>query len=683
MAGFSASAVLAVLLGALLLPVLFVPYVAWTYRRRGTLGSGHAVLAAAAVVYAMALWTYTIVPLPDPAALECTAGAPTQLVPFASLGDIDLATNGLSDPALVQLVANVSLFVPFGMLVRHLLAARRPAWMVVLAAAVTSLLVELTQLTAVWGLYPCPYRVFDVDDLLTNTLGAALGLLLAPLLRLIPGQHSIPVERARTVGRGRRLVGMAVDVTAVHVVALTLYVALALVARERRWLGPDPDYGPLYGSVLVGVSLVLLLLLPRLARGATPGQLLTYVRPVTRDGDEPRAGTGLMRWVTGSGGYFLLLSAGSLLGQDALALLAHAWLVLAGAIVLLRHPRGLSGYVTGLTVVDSRDPRSPAGQARGVDPRSLTVAVLVVVTGAYLAYAAFAAVAQLAPGVGAGVGLLGLTLLGLATLALVPALIVNGVVTVRREGLSPATLLPILAAAAAVAVPTVVVASILVGSRWAVAPAVAALAVSGYLGFLFVAFLLYGQWYARRRPEGHVDAVVVLGSRVFDDRVPPLLAARIDRGIEVLDHLLDHDPEAPTVLVCSGGQGPDETVAEGAAMARYALAHGAPPQRVLAETASRTTQENLVLSRQLLAEHGLGEEMIVVTNDFHAFRAGIISREVGVVADVIGATTARYYFPAAVLREFVGVLARTPLLHATIAVLLAVGTAALTVLLFA
>ena len=74
---------------------------------------------------------------------------------------------------------------------------------------------------------------------------------------------------------------------------------------------------------------------------------------------------------------------------------------------------------------------------------------------------------------------------------------------------------------------------------------------------------------------------------------------------------------------------------------------------------------------------------LVVTNDFHAFRAGIISREVGVVADVIGATTARYYFPAAVLREFVGVLARTPLLHATIAVLLAVGTAALTVLLFA
>ena len=681
MAGFSASAVLAVMLGGLLLPVLFVPYVAWSYRRRGTLGSGHALIAAAAVVYAMALWTYTIVPLPDPATLACTGAGSAQLVPLASLGDIDIATHGLRDPALVQLVANVALFVPFGMLARHLLASHRPAWVVVLAAVGTSLAIELTQLTAVWGLYPCPYRLFDVDDLLTNTLGATLGLLLAPLLRLVPGQDSAPVERPRVVGRGRRLVGMAVDVAVVHVVALVVYVGLALLARERGWLGPDPAYGRIYAGVVLAVALALLLLAPLLSHGATPGQLLTYVRPVTPDGGVPAARARLLRWVSGSGGYFVLFSAGSLLGVNVLTAVAHAWLVLAAAVVLLRHPRGLSGYVAGLTVVDSRDPGSAASQARDVDPRSLTAAVLVVVTAAYLGYAAFAAVAQLAPGVGAGVGLLGLTLLALGTLALVPYLVANGVVTVRREGLSPATVLPLVAAVAAVAVPAVVVVSILVGSRWLVALAVAALAVSGYLGFLFVAFLVYGQWYARRHPDGPADAVVVLGSRVFGDRVPPLLAARLDRGIEVLDQMLADDPDAPTVLVCSGGQGPDETMAEGTAMARYAVTHGAPPDRVLAETASRTTQENLVLTRQLLGEHGLGEVMVVVTNDFHAFRAGIISREVGVVADVVGAPTARYYFPAAVLREFVGVLARTPRLHATVAGLLAVGTAALTVLL--
>ncbi|MBC7306873.1 MAG: YdcF family protein, partial [Dietzia sp.] len=55
----------------------------------------------------------------------------------------------------------------------------------------------------------------------------------------------------------------------------------------------------------------------------------------------------------------------------------------------------------------------------------------------------------------------------------------------------------------------------------------------------------------------------------------------------------------------------------------------------------------------------------------HAFRAAIISRELGIEAQVVGARTAHYYFPAAILREFVGVLARSPLVHASVGLLLA------------
>lgn len=38
-----------------------------------------------------------------------------------------------------------------------------------------SLTIELTQLTGYWGYYSCPIRKFDVDDLILNTLGVALG----------------------------------------------------------------------------------------------------------------------------------------------------------------------------------------------------------------------------------------------------------------------------------------------------------------------------------------------------------------------------------------------------------------------------------------------------------------------------------------------------------------------------
>ena len=42
-----------------------------------------------------------------------------------------------------------------------------------------SLIIELSQLTGLFFTYPGSYRLFDVDDLLTNTLGGFLGTVLA------------------------------------------------------------------------------------------------------------------------------------------------------------------------------------------------------------------------------------------------------------------------------------------------------------------------------------------------------------------------------------------------------------------------------------------------------------------------------------------------------------------------
>lgn len=68
-----------------------------------------------------------------------------------------------------EFVANIVLFVPFGVLVG--LLARWPSWLVVLAGAVTSGVIELTQLLFL------PDRVADVRDLVANTLGSLVGVL--------------------------------------------------------------------------------------------------------------------------------------------------------------------------------------------------------------------------------------------------------------------------------------------------------------------------------------------------------------------------------------------------------------------------------------------------------------------------------------------------------------------------
>lgn len=193
--------------------VLLVPYVAVQYRRRGTLGPGRAVLSLATLVYALALVAYVLLPLPHVGPDFCQVhGVDPQLRPSQFVADI-IREGGSSPTALVTTPAawgvafNIMLFVPFGAFFRHL--ARRSIVITTLAGAATSAFVELTQLTGVWSLFPCAYRIFDVDDLITNTIGALIGAtVVAPLLRSLPGhqvegrsRNSPPCDHRATTAR--------------------------------------------------------------------------------------------------------------------------------------------------------------------------------------------------------------------------------------------------------------------------------------------------------------------------------------------------------------------------------------------------------------------------------------------------------------------------------------------------
>ena len=80
-------------------------------------------------------------------------------------------------PAVLQLGLNILLFVPLGALLHD--RGRHATLTATAAGFALSLLIELTQLTGVWFVYPCAYRHFDVDDIIFNTIGAALGAALA------------------------------------------------------------------------------------------------------------------------------------------------------------------------------------------------------------------------------------------------------------------------------------------------------------------------------------------------------------------------------------------------------------------------------------------------------------------------------------------------------------------------
>lgn len=342
----------AIALGVVAGVMLFVPFVAVSYRRRGGLTLGRFVLWGAALVYVMALWTYTLLPLPDPDAVVC-AGANIEL--FAFVADVRGAAlrpaTALSDPAALQVMLNALLFVPLGFFVRVL--GGRGIIVAVLAGLGVSAVIELTQLTGVWGLYACAYRVFDVDDLVTNTLGTVIGSLLA---LAVPRRHrgsarSLDADLPRPVTRPRRLLAMVCDALGAWLVSLALGVAFQLVlyalgARDEVRDGAAASTFASIGGIAVWLVVVL-------TTGRTVGDLAVRLR--YEGGGLPEGLARLLRFAGGIGGFLVLFA---LPGAWDFA----GWLYALISVILVfstRTGRGLPGLVSGRYVADARDPIDP------------------------------------------------------------------------------------------------------------------------------------------------------------------------------------------------------------------------------------------------------------------------------------------------------------------------------------
>lgn len=154
----------------------------------------------------------------------------------------------------------------------------------------------------------------------------------------------------------------------------------------------------------------------------------------------------------------------------------------------------------------------------------------------------------------------------------------------------------------------------------------------------------------------NADYIVVLGCGIAGTRVTPLLAARIEKGIE----LLSCNPGA--TLVLSGGQGPGEEISESEAMAAYAVEKGVNREKIIMESKSVSTQENLLFSRELMDQEK--PEMIIVTSSYHVFRALLLARRLRIQCVGFGAKTKWYFTLNALIREFIGYLRLTWRKHA-------------------
>lgn len=150
------------------------------------------------------------------------------------------------------------------------------------------------------------------------------------------------------------------------------------------------------------------------------------------------------------------------------------------------------------------------------------------------------------------------------------------------------------------------------------------------LGVLVLAQLFGGGWSSHAQEvRCPVDTLLVMGAAQYDGIPSPAFARRLDRALE-----LYRAGCAERVLV-TGGKRPGDRFTEGEAGARYLAGRGVPETALLRETKSRSSFENLRFSRPLVA----GERLLIVTDDLHAYRTGLLARHLGLDAEVAPVAT--------------------------------------------
>ena len=151
-------------------------------------------------------------------------------------------------------------------------------------------------------------------------------------------------------------------------------------------------------------------------------------------------------------------------------------------------------------------------------------------------------------------------------------------------------------------------------------------------------------------PSDSTAPVIVLGCKVNPSGNPSLM---LQKRIDAAADYLAENPEA--FCIVSGGQGADEPQSEAQVMFDGLVKLGIDPSRIIKEDKSTSTMENLEFSLELLAQHNISaEEIVIVTDGFHQYRAHLMAQSFGCSSVSVNAETPPWLLPAYWVREWLG-----------------------------
>lgn len=257
--------------------IITIPYMFFQYRKYGSINKVRTLIIYSFILYLTVAYFLIILPLPNFEEVSQLTTPRVQLIPFSFITDFInntslIITNpstyllAFKEPYIYQVLYNLILFLPLGIYLHYYFKCSLLKTTII--TFLVSLFFEITQLTGLYFIYPRGYRLFDVDDLIINTLGGFIGYLVTSLFTFfLPSREEID-EQAYLQGRKisflRRVFAFLIDQFIILIIIFIL---------------------PFKHSEYLLVYFIYYMLIPIITKGLTIGKQLLKMRITDLDGN--------------------------------------------------------------------------------------------------------------------------------------------------------------------------------------------------------------------------------------------------------------------------------------------------------------------------------------------------------------------------------------------------------------
>ena len=260
--------------------IFTIPYLIYNYKKYGSIMSLRLWIIYSFILYMLITYCLIILPLPSAEKAQALRGHHLQLNPLNFIFDIIKNTKiDLNHPksfltifnnwGFLTTIFNIFMTLPFGFYLRYYF--QNNLKQVLIKTFLLSLFFELTQLSGLYFIYQGNYRLFDVDDLITNTLGGLLGFLLAgALAKFLPTRAEIDqksYDRSQKISLLRRFIAMFFDIVASAIFSFTIGTILIKFFNFNN-------------AIPISLLMVVLFLslIATITDGRTPGFFMTNIK---------------------------------------------------------------------------------------------------------------------------------------------------------------------------------------------------------------------------------------------------------------------------------------------------------------------------------------------------------------------------------------------------------------------